>query len=281
MLLGSLILLAGISSVSSAAAPLALPSFNAFETGAIIASSSLKSDAVPPVPSTKCENQIAALMEQRLDDLGIDFRKNISAVIRNQRQLEKICSDYHSLKPNFADCPSPKTFVHKFGVVAFLETLCRVKYTAIQAHSECISDMTDRMYPSCHYACLSRDYAGGDSLYSATNSPMHCAISTCITRCVNQQIAECADDGPEELSSPENTEALAELYNELAGAQMLLGIEHWLGAGSPATDKLVQSVKMPIACRRVVWRAVMAAGNFAGRPVTQTVRKEKVLPFRT
>lgn len=67
-------------------------------------------------------------------------------------------------------------------------------------------------FQSCQQACISQDYKGFDVLADVKNVELRCSVSACISRCINEQIRECGD-----------SKSLGQLYNEVSGAQMLLG----------------------------------------------------------
>lgn len=152
-------------------------------------------------------------------------------------------------------------YIYKNGIIAFLEITCRLKKDAIIANRECIAEMETTAFPSCRQACISQNYQGFDALFESKNVELRCYATTCIARCVNDQIRECSDI---------NTQPLGQLYNEIAGTQMLLGIEQIHGAGTKQTLAFNQSGKVPAACRRLIWRAVLAAGNFSSRSASST-----------
>lgn len=154
-------------------------------------------------------------------------------------------------REEFSSCPKPRSFIHKFGIVTLLEIVCRLKKNLILENAECLLEMESRLKTECRQVCISQNYRGMSKLFEK-NPELHCTISTCISRCINEQVQECTE-----------APGFTNLYNELTGAQMLLGIENVLRTGSTATGDFVQSTRLPTHCRRVIWRSVITAGNLS------------------
>jgi hypothetical protein len=200
-----------------------------------------------------CVQKIIADIHQNLDNLRINY-KNFSSIISDQRKYTKMCSEYLTLKQNFNDCPKPLGFIYKNGIISFLEIVCRIKKDSIISNRECIIEMEASAFQSCQQACISQDYKGFDVLADVKNVELRCSVSACISRCINEQIRECGD-----------SKSLGQLYNEVSGAQMLLGVEQVYGASSKQTSTFLGFEKVPTACRRLILRSVIAAGNFESR----------------
>lgn len=45
---------------------------------------------------------------------------------------------------------------------------------------------------------------------------------------------------------------MKELYNELSGSQMLIGVEHVMGIGSPQAYEILESEKLPMKCKSLM-----------------------------
>uniref|UniRef100_A0A914Y5M8 Uncharacterized protein n=1 Tax=Panagrolaimus superbus TaxID=310955 RepID=A0A914Y5M8_9BILA len=123
-------------------------------------------------------------------------------------------------------------------------------------------------FSSCQQACISQNYKGFDALSDVKNVDLRCSVSTCISHCINDQILECGDSN-----------RLGQLYNEISGAQMLLGVEQIYGSGTKETAKFVGFEKVPASCRLLIIRSVVAAGNFDGRLITNNTSKDNIKPF--
>uniref|UniRef100_A0AC34FEF5 Uncharacterized protein n=1 Tax=Panagrolaimus sp. ES5 TaxID=591445 RepID=A0AC34FEF5_9BILA len=117
--------------------------------------------------------------------------------------------------------------------------------------------METSAFSSCQQACISQDYKGFDALSDVKNVDLRCSVTTCISHCINDQIRECGDSN-----------RLGQLYNEISGTQMLLGVEQIYGSGTKETAKFVAFEKVPASCRLLIIRSVVAAGNFESQPAT-------------
>ena len=154
-------------------------------------------------------------------------------------------SEYSTQKKNLKECPDQK--VKKFGILTFLEISCEIKRKLIIENFDCFADMDSNFLNPCRQACISKNYQGMDKIFEK-NENTNCELSTCISRCINDQVQECSENS-----------TFKNFYNEISGAQMLLGIEHVLRSGSQETFELIQSSHLPAPCRRFIWRSVLAA----------------------
>ncbi|KAE9547283.1 hypothetical protein FO519_009507 [Halicephalobus sp. NKZ332] len=244
-----------------------LPVFSSFETG-VLAAERFQSEKLEELGSQKsdelsCEQKITTDLEQFLDDLGIYFRKNISSIFQDSKIFNKICNEYSVQKKNLRECSEMKQNIKKFGIITFLEISCEIKKPLILENSDCFSNMDSELFNPCRQACISKNYEGMDKVFEQ-NPESYCRISTCISRCINNQVQECSEHP-----------GLKNFFNEISGSQMILGIEHVLGTGQ-TTNQFIQSDKLPVACRRLIWRTVLAANKIPG---TQVQNKKNITPF--
>ena len=75
--------------------PLELPRFSSFETG-VLAAEKYQSKKVEGSESQKpdgisCEQKIVTELEQYLDNLGVQFRNNVSDVFGDSKVFNKVC----------------------------------------------------------------------------------------------------------------------------------------------------------------------------------------------
>uniref|UniRef100_A0A9J2PLV2 Chondroitin proteoglycan 4 domain-containing protein n=1 Tax=Ascaris lumbricoides TaxID=6252 RepID=A0A9J2PLV2_ASCLU len=109
--------------------------------------------------------------------------------------------------------------------------------------SECALTMEDSVAEKCQQFCLTK----GESpqLAHPINS---CAFAECTAKCINLQLKEC-DDSKE----------VSNLYNEIAGTQMLMGIEAAFDGQSRRAHQLLRSQAIPVKCRSVIQKSLIAS----------------------
>jgi hypothetical protein len=94
-----------------------------------------------------------------------------------------------------------------------MQIVCKQRRTALLSSPSCAAEMETRMTRKCQTACLSRAQQR-DITAQLDEIEFLCQLTQCTVRCVDYQIQECNDD---------KSASLVDVYNELAGAQMLVG----------------------------------------------------------
>uniref|UniRef100_A0A914ZLB6 Chondroitin proteoglycan 4 domain-containing protein n=1 Tax=Parascaris univalens TaxID=6257 RepID=A0A914ZLB6_PARUN len=223
-----------------------------FDTGALFADGHLNIDEKP---EWTCVDLVSAQIEAKMRANQIDFRNHFLASLSQPDKLAVTCRQTVLLKADSDDfnlvsreipfhlkkwkkislyiyilsnsimfrdsskfyretlnelnkCSENERLAPSALLIA-LQIVCVSRHQVLTRISECALAMEDSVAEKCQQFCLTK----GDSRQLAypINS---CAFAECTAKCINLQLKEC-DDSKE----------VSNLYNEIAGTQMLMGIE--------------------------------------------------------
>ncbi|VDM42907.1 unnamed protein product [Toxocara canis] len=214
-----------------------------FDTGASFTDGLLNIDKKP---LWTCIDMISAEIEANMLINHIDIHNHFLTSILQPTKLADVCRQVFKLYREKLDvlnnCPESERLTPSALLVA-LQIVCVSRHQVLMRINECATTMETTLANKCQQFCASR----GESMQP--NHPIRsCAFAECTAKCINLQLKECED-----------SKETFNLYNEIAGAQMLMGIEAAFDGQSHQAHQLLRSQTIPLKCRTLIQKSLIAS----------------------
>jgi len=206
-----------------------------------------------------CVDLISNDLEEEIGqgDKALRLSDQLLSTVSDQIRLEEVCGAYEEKIRALATCQANSNSVQreKWGtaVLVLLKLICVKHQRVIGRNSECLADMESAVHWNCVNACrqsatpaVGTNGTNSFSVSDESSSEGICRVGACAVRCVNAQVQECED----------NSQAIRELYSDLAGAQMLYGVETSQQQYGGNADTLLKSKKLPVKCQQIIAKSV-------------------------
>uniref|UniRef100_A0A0N4UJT5 ShKT domain-containing protein n=1 Tax=Dracunculus medinensis TaxID=318479 RepID=A0A0N4UJT5_DRAME len=195
-------------------------------------------------PKWKCTDSVAAEIGAQLALNKIDYTNRILSELSDLQKLEATCRLYEGKISTLNECPMNDQ-VHPSAIIVLLPLICHDRYKILANMRECSSTMEEAIGEKCQKYCASRLLKGFDA-----TSPYSCEFASCTANCINAQVREC-----------DNSREVSNLYNELAGWQLLMGMENSFNGDSELTYRYLASADFPKYCHDMITRTLIASSG--------------------